>query len=233
MENPKYARKCIYAFIEWPISVFNHEPCGFEIKCMGMTPPVIGLSLHLGSWQYDVINRLYDMIYNDIYNQIGMTHDTWEWGWCCLMCGGWDCSMSPVWSWPCVRLVECCPSPHLMRICVSTFGGHHWPRPVCPTTCNFSAAVNDQGWNKTSSHPDPGPESWCAPCLCWSGVMCLYPLCILLYCCTRHYCSLAWNFLIKARINKWWGEDHHYPTHHHHPLSAVLGSSRIVIGVTK
>ena len=32
MENPKYARKCIYAFIEWPISVFNHEPCGFEIK---------------------------------------------------------------------------------------------------------------------------------------------------------------------------------------------------------
>ena len=28
-------KKCIYAFIKWPISVFNHEPCG-----MGMTPPV-------------------------------------------------------------------------------------------------------------------------------------------------------------------------------------------------
>ena len=24
------------------------------------------------------------------------------------------------------RLVECCPSPHLMRICVSTFDGHHY-----------------------------------------------------------------------------------------------------------
>ena len=29
-------------------------------KCMGMVTPVIGSSLHLGSWQYDVINRLYD-----------------------------------------------------------------------------------------------------------------------------------------------------------------------------
>ena len=29
-------------------------------KCMGMVTPVIGSSLHLGSLQYDVINRLYD-----------------------------------------------------------------------------------------------------------------------------------------------------------------------------
>ena len=34
------------------------------IKCMGMTPPVIGSSLHLGTWQYDdVINRLYDLLF--------------------------------------------------------------------------------------------------------------------------------------------------------------------------
>ena len=32
MESPKYARKCIYACIKWLISVFNQEPCGFEIK---------------------------------------------------------------------------------------------------------------------------------------------------------------------------------------------------------
>ena len=109
---------------------------------------------------------------------------------------------------------------------------------ACHTTCNISAAANDQGWNKTSSHPGSWSktESWCEPCLYWSAVMCLYLLFILLYCCAGHYCSLAWNFLIKARINKWSGEDHrpslsHAP--HHHPLSAVLGSSRIVIGVTK
>ena len=32
LENPKYERKCIQAFILWPISVFNQEPCGFEIE---------------------------------------------------------------------------------------------------------------------------------------------------------------------------------------------------------
>ena len=32
IENQKFARKCIYACIQWPISVFNQKPCGFEIE---------------------------------------------------------------------------------------------------------------------------------------------------------------------------------------------------------
>ena len=42
-------------------------------KCMGMVTPVIGSSLHLGSWQYDVINRLY-VISNQLLSRLTCNH---------------------------------------------------------------------------------------------------------------------------------------------------------------
>ena len=45
--------------VSWWHFTFNPVAVAEWTKCMGMVTPVIGSSLHLGSWQYDVINRLY------------------------------------------------------------------------------------------------------------------------------------------------------------------------------
>ena len=63
---------------------YNPVAVAERTKCMGMVAPVIGSSLHLGSWQYDVINRLYIFIPSmDFYTWILWIH---KMDWRCLPC---------------------------------------------------------------------------------------------------------------------------------------------------